>query len=538
MPGKTSSPQIGQFIKKLYKFPFYPIFFSLFPVLTMFSGNLTETEKWMIIRPVLVSLVVMILVFCVSYAIFRSVNKASAFTLVSLVIFFTYGQIYNLDTTNSSFLSVILRHRYMIAFSLAVLVVTVILLFRRKVDALNIPLNLITLVLIILPLVNILSYNTRTDLANRQQLTVSSSDVAALDLTLPADPPDIYYIILDTYTRQDVIQNRFGYDNSAFMDALKEEGFYIGDCSRSNFAQTLLSLNSSLNMSYIPNIQPVLESIPELTATLNNNIVYTNLRKIGYELITFDTNFQEGNILNTDVYLSGQKDNPLEKYFEGLQSFEMMFYDSTAFKLVFEYQDRLPQSVRDFMNAPYSKMRQAIFYELDKMKDLPASSKPVMVHTHIVSPHPPAKFDSNGDPVNGQKYFSLNADLTSKRTFGRNAYVEEVQYLNKKVLGIVKDIKEKAKRPVVIIIQGDHGTFGFGAGDKFDRIKILNAYYFSDQDYSALYKNITPVNSFRVILDKYFQANLPLLKGETFYSKYEDRFQFEQLKENYPACMQ
>ncbi len=538
MPGKTSSSQFGQFISKLIKFPFYPIFFSLFPVLTMFSGNVTETEKWMVLRPIIVSMLIAGLILGISYGIFRSINKAAVFTLVSLVIFFTYGQIYNLDTASSAILSAILRHRYMIAFSLVVLVVTAILLFRRKLGAINFPANLITLVLIILPLVRIISQNTQTVVTNRQMLTVTSSAVPALDLTMPAEPPDIYYIVLDAYARQDVIQNRFDFDNSGFLDALKSEGFYIGDCSRSNFAQTLLSLNSSLNMSYIQDIKPVLKNIPELTAALNNNIVYTNLRNAGYELITFDTNFQEGNILNTDVYLSFQKDQLFEKYFEGLQSFEMMFYDSTALKLMFEYQHMLPPNIRGFMNAPYSKMRQAIFYELDKMKDLPASSKPVIVHTHIISPHPPAKFDSNGDPVDGQKYFSLNADLTSKRTFGKNAYVEEVKYLNKRVLEIIKDIKSKAERPVVIIIQGDHGTFGFGAGDKFDRTKILNAYYFSDQDYSMLYNSITPVNSFRVILDKYFQANLPLLNDETYYSEYEDRFEYERLYENYPACMQ
>jgi hypothetical protein len=43
----------------------------------------------------------------------------------------------------------------------------------------------------------------------------------------------------------------------------------------------------------------------------------------------------------------------------------------------------------------------------------------------------------------------------------------------------------------------------------------LNTYYFSDGNYSTLYDSISPVNSFRVILNKYFKTGLPLLKDST-----------------------
>ncbi|HSU72625.1 MAG TPA: hypothetical protein VLJ21_02140, partial [Candidatus Binatia bacterium] len=39
----------------------------------------------------------------------------------------------------------------------------------------------------------------------------------------------------------------------------------------------------------------------------------------------------------------------------------------------------------------------------------------------------------------------------------------------------------------------------------------INAYYFSDGDYSGLYENITPVNSFRVVFNKYLKTNYSLL---------------------------
>ncbi len=54
-----------------------------------------------------------------------------------------------------------------------------------------------------------------------------------------------------------------------------------------------------------------------------------------------------------------------------------------------------------------------------------------------------------------------------------------------------------------IIIQGDHGKKGE------NRSKILNLYNFLDQDYSVLYPSITPVNSFRIVLNQFFEFDYP-----------------------------
>ena len=74
---------------------------------------------------------------------------------------------------------------------------------------------------------------------------------------------------------------------------------------------------------------------------------------------------------------------------------------------------------------------------------------------------------------------------------------------------------QKAGRPRVVIIQGDHG-YRFYTDAKLDAaFENLNAYYFSDGDYSLLYNGISPVNAFRVVLNKYFGCSLPLLKDSS-----------------------
>ena len=50
------------------------------------------------------------------------------------------------------------------------------------------------------------------------------------------------------------------------------------------------------------------------------------------------------------------------------------------------------------------------------------------------------------------------------------------------------------------------------------QMSILNAYYFPDQDYSKLNENITPVNTFRVILDQYFGTDIGLVEDRNYFS--------------------
>jgi len=65
---------------------------------------------------------------------------------------------------------------------------------------------------------------------------------------------------------------------------------------------------------------------------------------------------------------------------------------------------------------------------------------------------------------------------------------------------------------------------------------ILNAYYFPDNDYSLLYPEISPVNSFRVILNKYFKTGLSLLKDDAYNSlkitQYESLYRVTDFESN------
>ncbi len=62
--------------------------------------------------------------------------------------------------------------------------------------------------------------------------------------------------------------------------------------------------------------------------------------------------------------------------------------------------------------------------------------------------------------------------------------------------------------------------------DLKERMSILNAYYFPGQKYQGLYGRISPVNSFRVVLNTYFGATLELLPDRSFFSTWTDPYRF------------
>ena len=64
-----------------------------------------------------------------------------------------------------------------------------------------------------------------------------------------------------------------------------------------------------------------------------------------------------------------------------------------------------------------------------------------------------------------------------------------------------------------------------------NRYEILNAYYLPGDGAESLYPTITPVNSFRVILDKYFGENFPLLPDVSYNQSDQP------VPETSPACL-
>jgi hypothetical protein len=91
----------------------------------------------------------------------------------------------------------------------------------------------------------------------------------------------------------------------------------------------------------------------------------------------------------------------------------------------------------------------------------------------------------------------------------------------------VSAILARSAAPPVIIIQGDHGPGGhldWESPDRsclLERTPILLAYYLPDGGDRLVYPGISPVNSFRVVLNAYFGLDMELLPDETYFTNSE-----------------
>ena len=63
--------------------------------------------------------------------------------------------------------------------------------------------------------------------------------------------PDIYFIVLDGYGRSDILREFYGHDNSAFINRLKQKGFWSSENSSANYSRTDFSIAATLNYRYL-----------------------------------------------------------------------------------------------------------------------------------------------------------------------------------------------------------------------------------------------------------------------------------------------
>ena len=97
---------------------------------------------------------------------------------------------------------------------------------------------------------------------------------------------------------------------------------------------------------------------------------------------------------------------------------------------------------------------------------------------------------------------------------------------------MIEKIIDEKKRPKIIIIQSDHGTaFPMDWENptekmKHDRLTNINYILLPDKNKNSLYNTMTPVNTFRVLFNDYFNTNFEILEDRVFFSPYAKPYIF------------
>ena len=112
--------------------------------------------------------------------------------------------------------------------------------------------NVIAIVILLVSVSNIFVYALEN---NDDDYSTILNNRFNYDDGLPASDldytPNVYYIILDEYASSKVLKDIFDFDNQDFISQLNARGFHVTENSHSNYASTILSLTSSLNMEYV-----------------------------------------------------------------------------------------------------------------------------------------------------------------------------------------------------------------------------------------------------------------------------------------------
>ncbi|HQN04819.1 MAG TPA: hypothetical protein PK174_05310 [Anaerolineaceae bacterium] len=494
-------------------FPLHTFFVGIFPCLALFTANISQINGLGISVSLLLSLIFTFFSFMVFRLIIRNTINAAFITSLFLVFFFSYGHLYNflsgLHLRNIS----LAHHSTILVFWLVILVTGFLIAYKKRIQInLHKILNLAGVILILFQVFLIAKFYfqiiTPTYKNKDNELIEVSKD--------QQNDPDVYYIILDSYAGEEVLRNKYGYDNSAFLSSLKELGFYIPDYSTANYYTTIFSMLSTFHMDYLDNtdipIRKNAENInyKELIPYLKNNPVRTEFEKMGYKIVSFQTGYYWLEWNDADVYYQPEKPSLSSQEFENLfinTTFVRFFIDTGIIEkiglrdAIYNFRGSLEDKkvITDHDGIPGARNRyerlQYTFKMLEDSVEIPGKK---FVYVHILSPHEPYVFDEKG-----------NFDPTDKDT----GYITQVEFLNHRILEIVKHLIDNSDTPPIIIIQGDHNSL-----DENDpaRIQVLSALFMPGQVKSELYDDITPVNYFRYIFLNYFDVDITLINDVSF----------------------
>ena len=491
-------------IARLKRLPLHSFLLPLFFVLHVVNEYYGLLPFLNVFKYLIYYFLLSISLLLVGKAISKSWLKAGYWATLILIVFYFFGAAHDglKSALGNSFFST-----YSFTLSLCIIIlVCVSLLLRRKsspMPRLNNFLNLLFAVFTLFECVQLADKKlTRKEAENNFPL-LHKTDPGEL-LVDKNKMPDIFFIVFDEYASSASLKKYQGFDNKMLDSTLVTNHFYISFLSKSNYNSTPFSLASTLTMDYFDRQLEFAEATSKLRLqafhTLKWSNLFTRLHQQGYSLV---------NLALTDL-----KDQPVQTFeFSKVDKVKPLYLETLWGRvdrdlgwhlvLLFPALGRQSEAIhRQFINRNNFNL-QSTLNEL-KVQD---KDHPKFVFTHVMLPHRPFYMDSLGR--------RRNTDSDSFNNNDDSLYVNQVVYTNKWIARLVNATNHSFERPRVVIIEGDHGFRALNLSQSSIREKEfmnLNAYFFSDGDYHLLYDSISPVNSFRVVLNKYFNKQLPLLK--------------------------
>lgn len=494
----------------------HPFLFGLFFVLALYSANVHEVSFSQVVGPVLVVVGSTGLILLLAWLLLkRNLRRAALLTSIAVILCLSYGHVVNLFDkqpgagfnffTPMSGLAILIWIAWAGMFGISAYFIRWYWKKRWNPNLGKITtfLNIVGAVLIIMPLITVVVQE-----AQGSKRYTGTADTGDLQLSVPDQAPDIYYIILDRYASASTLQERLDFDNSEFLDYLSGKGFYVASESRNNYMSTQHSLASSLDLDYldglVAEIGDTTRDMSPLYAMLQDHRVWRLLKTAGYDFIHMGSWWEptrENKYADVNINYGGS-----------LPEFSRLLLKTSAIDPV----GRILGLWGNERRTQYERVK----YKFERLSRIPERRGPTFVFAHFLTPHPDYVFDSNGE--------FLPSPENTTRSLERR-YLDQLLATNRLVEQCIDRLIAESDVPPIIILQSDEGPYpNFADGFKWTetegsdldlRVKsgILNAYYLPGADQEILYPSVTPVNSFRLVFNLYFGTSLEILADRYYY---------------------
>lgn len=500
-------------LNSIKKFPFYPFLLPAFFVLHVSNKYYLLLPVQPIIEFFLYYALLAALLLVAGKLLFKSLVKAGVWTTSLLMIFFFFGGIHDF-LKSTPFTHFISSYTFLLFF-LPVSMLIFSVYIKKKKGTFEKTHNYFTILFTVLVSLEGV-FLLQKMITNDQQNNIAhhNNDVIKSKLTCDTcNRPDIFFIVFDEYASSLSLQRYFGFDNSYLDSSLKKHNYYIAKKAKSNYNLTALSISSTFNLQYfnlpLENKVASFVTLEQGWYALKNSRLPQVLAQSGYAI----HNFGLCDFNNYPVHTScfNNEDAPRILYEETLwgRIARDILWNTQRLNLTFlkkkQYQEN-KQKQSSFIERN-QKNWQLILQELKTQND-----QPKFVFGHIMMPHKPFYIDRKGK-------WTTDFSTIAKDNNNPGPYLEQLMYSNSWIDSILQVSNLNFTRPRVVIVEGDHGfrDFPYKPGYRDKHFMNLNTYFFSDKDYSRLYDSISPVNTFRVVLNKYFNTQLDLLKDSTIF---------------------
>ncbi|MBN1526603.1 MAG: hypothetical protein JW919_03350 [Candidatus Omnitrophica bacterium] len=502
----------------------------VYPVLFLYAHNIGQLSLRMLAIPLAVVAVCAALCYLSLRITLKDTLKAAALTSVIFVLFFSFGHLRQLAVVFCGLLSragITLEPQALLyAGWLIVLLYAIRAITRpgRDLKVFTHFLNVTALVLAAYSLAAILWYEVNRLNVPGSVAKDRGHETRQGEGALKEQLPNIYFILMDAYGGNEILRDVYGYDNKDFLAFLAGKGFYVAGKSHSNYMRTGPSVTATLNMDYldalVQRLGPDYDNVAPIKNMAEENKLFSFLRERGYTIVVFSSGQIETEIRNADVCLAHNWT---------ADEFQNELLSATPLPVIlglFGAEDQ------------FEARRKRILYIFDRLPYAADGRSPAFVFAHIFAPHPPFVFGPDGQRVKADPVFrNLDGDqLITEGGLSREAYREhyvgQLIFMNKELKKAISAILARSKRPPVIILQSDHGPRSMLFWDSPENTdcaectSMLNAIYMPGVDSSVLYDSISPVNTFRVVLDSYFGAGYGLLEDRSYFSNDRHPYRF------------